>query len=186
MKVIKTFGTVLVLGLISLTSQSVAGVFELGGAYSMSRSNYNAGSYTKTDSFSLTLGYYFTEDSELQFMYQDSRTHNFVDKVQDITYRDRTYSMNLLYYMFEKETAVRPYFRVGLGQLNRDATGSYQGGYSPPGRLDQVSVIGGLGIKMRIGGRFGLKAEAISYLTGGNISTWQDNVTLNIGGSFYF
>jgi hypothetical protein len=176
----------IILSVLLRASSAFAGVFELGGTYAYTRSNYNAGSYTVTNSYSASLGYYFTEDSELQFSYQDTRTHNYVEKVQDINYRDRVYSMNLLYYLFEKETAIRPYFRVGLGQLNRDATGSYQGGYSPPGRLDQVSVIGGLGLKMRLGGRFGLKAEMTSYLTGGNIATWQDNITINFGGSFYF
>ena len=167
-------------------TQAKAGIFELGGAYSVNRSNYNAGSFSKTTSYSASLGYYFTEDSEFQFSYQDTTTHNYVQNVQDITYRDRVYSLNLLYYLFEKETAVRPYFRIGVGQLNRDATGTYAGNYSPPGRLDQVSVIGGLGLKMRLGNRFGLKAEATSYLSGGNISTWQDNLTFNIGGSVYF
>lgn len=185
MKIKKTFGWAIILLILGVHSAQ-AGVFELGGAFSIERSNYNGGSYNLTRSYSASLGYYFTEDSELEFMYQDSTTHNVVQGVQDLTYRDRVYSLNMLYYFFEKETAVRPYFRVGVGQLNRDATGTYTGGYSPPGRLDQVSVIGGLGFKMRISHRFGLKAEATTYLTGGNISTWQDNVTLNVGGSFYF
>jgi hypothetical protein len=186
MRTIKTIGLGLALFLLTQTVSASAGVFELGGAFSYQRSNYNAGSYSIVKSFSTSLGYYFTEDSELEFMYQDTNTRNYVKDAQDITYRDRTYSMNLLYYLFDKETAIRPYFRVGLGQLNRDATGSYAGGYAPPGRLDQVSVIGGIGLKMRISNRFGFKAEATSYLTGGNISTWQDNVLLNFGGSFYF
>lgn len=176
-------------GLLILTltsSTAFAGVFELGGAFSVNRSKYNAGSFSKTTSYSASLGYYFTEDSELQFSYQDTTTHNFVEGAQDIQYRDRVYSMNLLYYLFAKETPVRPYFRIGLGQLNRDATGTYTGGYKPPGRLDQVSVIGGLGFKMRLGSQFGLKTEATSYLTGGDIKTWEDNLTFNIGGSFYF
>jgi hypothetical protein len=52
--------------------------------------------------------------------------------------------------------------------------------------LDQVSVIGGLGFKMKISQQLALKAEATSYLTGGSIGSWQDNLTLNIGGAFYF
>jgi len=185
MKTVKTIGWGILLFILS-ANPVLAGVFDLGGSYSFEKDSYNAGSYTVTRSYSVTFGYYFTQDSELQFMYQDTTTHDFVQSVQDITYRDRVYSLNLLYYLFQRETPVRPYFRIGVGQLNRDASGHYEGGYSPPGRLDQVSVIGGLGFKVRLSNRFGMSAEAISYLIGGNLSTWEDNITLNIGGSFYF
>jgi outer membrane protein W len=164
-----------------------AGVFEVGGGFSLSRSNYNSGSYTKTTSYQASLGYYFSQDSELEFSYQDSTTRNFVDKVQDITYRDRVYSLNLLYHFFDEKAKVKPFVRIGLGQLNRDATGTYEGGaFSPPGRLDQISVIGGFGVKARITDRVGFRADATTFLSGGNISTWQDNFTLNFGGSFFF
>lgn len=164
-----------------------AGVFELGGGISYNRSNYNGGSYNRTTAYSLSLGYYFSQDSEIEFMYQDSTTKNFVPNVQDLTYRDRVYSMNFLYYLFDDQAQFKPFFRFGVGQLNRDATGTYQNGaFTAPGRLDQLSVILGAGIKARVGARVGLKAEATTYLTGGSISTWQDNITLNIGGSFFF
>ncbi len=168
-------------------TSSDAGVFELGGGFSLNRSNYNAGAYTRTTSYSLSLGYYFSQDSEIEFLYQDSTTKNFVQNVQDITNRDRVYSLNLLYHLFEEKAKLKPFFRIGFGQLNRDATGTYQNGaFTAPGRLDQLSVIGGLGFKARITQQVGFRAEAITYLTGGNISTWQDNVTINIGGSFFF
>lgn len=170
-----------------LPAPAVAGVFELGGAFSYSNSKYNGGSYNRTTSYSLSLGYYFSQDSEIEFMFQDSTTKNFVPNVQDLTYRDRVYSMNFLYYLFDDKAKFKPFFRFGVGQLNRDATGTYQGGaFTAPGRLDQLSVILGTGIKARVGERVGLKAELTSYLTGGSISTWQDNITLNIGGSFFF
>jgi hypothetical protein len=164
-----------------------AGVFELGGGFSLNRSNYNGGSYNRTTAYSATLGYYFSQDSEIEFMYQDSSTRNFVPDVQDLTYRDRVYSLNFLYYLFDDQAATKPFFRIGVGQLNRDATGNYENGaFTAPGRLDQLSVILGAGIKARLGSRFGLKAEATTYLTGGAISSWQDNISLSIGGSLYF
>lgn len=165
---------------------ALGGVFELGGGFSLNKTTYNAGSFTKSRSYSGTLGYYFTQESELEFMYQDSTTQNYVEGVEDVTYHDRIYSLNLVYYMMsEEESSIRPYFRGGLGQLNRDASGNING-VAAPGRLDQVSAILGLGVKAKISARFGFKAEATTYLTGGNISTWQDNLNLNIGGSFFF
>ncbi len=163
-----------------------AGVFELGGGYSYSNNSYNGGSFTSTKSYSTTFGYFFTQDSEVEFMYQDTTNQEFVTNVQDITYRDRVYSVNFLYHFMDEKDAFRPYVRSGVGQLNRDATGSYSGGYAPPGRLDQVTVIGGIGFKAKIIGQFGVKGEAISYLVGGGISTWKDNISINFGGSFYF
>jgi hypothetical protein len=162
------------------------GVFEVGSGFSYSHSAYNAGSTSSMKSWNASLGYYFTQDSQVMFSYQDTITRDFVPNVQDIQYRDRVYSVNLVYHLLGEASVVRPYLRAGVGQLNRDATGTYEGGFSPPGRLDQVTVIGGLGLKIRITQQVAFKAEATSYLTGGRVSTWQDNFAVNIGGSVYF
>jgi outer membrane protein W len=161
-------------------------VFETGTGYSYRQSSYNGGAYTRTKAWNATFGYFFTQDSEVEFVYSDSTTHEFVPNVQDIQYRDRVYSLNLVYHFFSEADPVRPYVRGGVGQLNRDATGTYSGGFSPAGRLDQVTVIGGLGVKAKLAGQFSIRAEATSYLTGGSISTWQDNFAFSVGGSFYF
>jgi len=163
-----------------------AGVFEAGTGFSYRQSAYNGGAFTRTQSWSASFGYYFTQDSEVEFDYQDSTTHEFVPNVQDIQYRDRVYSLNLVYHFLEQNAPFRPFVRAGVGQLNRDATGTYTGGFSPAGRLDQVTVIGGLGFKAKIAGQFAIKCEATSYLTGGSIATWKDNIAISVGGSFYF
>ncbi len=164
-----------------------AGVYEVGGSYSWNRSNYSSGSYTWSRAYGLSFGYYFTQDSELQFSYSDTTTNTSVKDVQDANYRDRVYSMNLVYHLFEEQSSFRPYFRLGVGQLNRDTTVNYvSAGYSTSGRLDQVSVIGGLGFKFKLSSQISLKSEATSYLTGGSIGSWQDNLSYSIGGAFYF
>lgn len=172
--------------LLSLFQNAQAGVFELGGAFAYTHNSYNGGSYTWTKSISGSFGYYFTQESEIEFSYQDTTNKEVVPGVQDLLYEDRVYSVNFLYHLFEDEARFKPYFRAGVGQLNRDATGTLSGGYSPPGRLDQVTVIGGLGIKAKISKQLGLKTEFTTYLSGGSVSTWKDNVTFNFGGSFYF
>ncbi len=172
--------------LLFVSFDAQAGVFETGTGYSYRQSSYNGGAYTRMKSWNASFGYFFTRDSEVEFVYQDSTTDEFVPNVQDIRYRDRVYSLNLVYHFFSEGDPVRPYVRTGVGQLNRDATGTYTGGFSPAGRLDQVTVIGGLGIKAKIIGQFSIRAEATSYLTGGSIATWQDNIALSVGGAFYF
>jgi hypothetical protein len=165
---------------------SQAGIFELSGGYALTRSTYNGGSYTHETSWTASFGFYFTEESEFELMYQDTKTNDYVPGVQNTTNRDRVYSANLLFHLAAKDAWVKPYVRGGIGQLNRDATGTYEGGYAPPGQMDEVTVIGGLGIKMKINDRFGAKAEAVTYLQGGSISTWQDNLNVTVGGSIYF
>ena len=185
-RLITLFGVMAILASTLASSSALAGVFELGGSFSYQHNSYNGGSYTSTKSYSASFGYYFTADSEVEFSYQDSTSNEYVPSVQDITYRDRVYSINFVYYLLDDKSRIRPYVRAGVGQLNRDATGSYQGGYSPPGRLDQVTVIGGLGLKAKLTDHFGLKAEAVTYLAGGSLSTFQDNIVISVGGSFYF
>jgi hypothetical protein len=163
-----------------------AGVFETSLGYSYSKSTYNGGSFNSSHSWNGAIGYFFTQDSQVQFSYQDTRTAEFVPNVQDLLYRDRVYSLNLMYHLMSEGAPVRPFLRFGVGQLNRDATGSYQGGFSPPGRLDQVTVIGGVGMRVKLSSRFGLKIDGTSYLSGGRVSTWKDNFNLSLGGSFYF
>ena len=180
---------ILLLGLIGLgfSTHARAGVFELGGSYAYQKSTYNAGSYTWSQRWSGSLGYYFSQDSELELMYQDSLNKNYQLGVQDITYHDRVYSMNLLYYLMGQEAAIKPYFRIGGGQLNRDETGTYVGSnFSPPGRLDEITVILGFGLKAKVNSRISIKLDATSYLSGGAVSSWKDNLAISIGGSFYF
>jgi hypothetical protein len=179
---------IIILGLMTtaFSSRASAGVYELGGQFSYQHNTYNGGAFTYTRMYAANLGYYFTEDSEVEFSYQDSTNEDYQPGVQDITYRDRVYSLNFLYHLFEEKSAIRPYFRVGIGQLNRDQTGTYAGGFQPGGTLDQVTVIGGFGIKAKIIGRFSLKAEATTYLLNGAVSSWRDNLAVSIGGSVYF
>ena len=168
------------------SSSAHAGVFELGGTFSYQHNTYAGGTFTWTRMYTASFGYYFTADSEVEFSYQDSTNETYEPSVQDITYRDRVYSFNFLYHLLDEKDWFRPYFRAGLGQLNRDATGWYQGGYSPAGRLDQVTVIAGIGFKAKIVSQFSFKAEATTYLSGGSVSSWKDNIQINIGGSYFF
>jgi len=168
------------------TNASHAGVFELGTGFSWQRSNFGNDAYTWLRRYSVSFGYYFTEDSVFSFSYQDSTTKTFVPNVQDTTFRDQVYSLDVSYLFMDQGDTLRPYIKGGIGQLNRDASGTYAGGQRPPGRTDQITAIIGAGIKARISQRFGLKAEAVSYMVGGAISSWKDNLALSFGGSYFF
>lgn len=179
---------ILILSLLSFFpfDLAYAGIFELGAGFSLTRSNYGDGAYTSSRRYSFSLGYYFTADSELEFSFQDSVQKTVVPGVQDVTFHDQVYSLDLNYYFLDEAAMFRPFIKGGVGQLNRDATGTYSGGYSPPGRTDQLSAVLGAGVKAKLSQRLGLKAEVNTYLVGAAISTWKDNLALIIGGSLFF
>jgi len=162
-----------------------AGVFELAGSFDWNRSQYAQGSYTWTRSWAASFGYFITPDSEIQVSFSDTTNRSYEPGLQDISYEDRVYSLNLIYYLFSDTSIIRPYFRGGVAQLNRTEGGTVDG-VAVPSELDQLSVIGGIGLKVKIVEKFSIKAEATSYLTGGAIGSWQDNLTANIGVAFYF
>jgi hypothetical protein len=164
---------------------ALAGMFESGGSLGYQRSNYGGGSFTWTRRYSATFGYYFTQDSQVEFMYQDSTTRTFVKDVQDVQFRDRVYSINLVHQFFRNER-ISPFIRAGIGQLNRDASGTYQGGFSPPPRVDSVTGILGAGIKIRVTQGFSLKVDATTFLAGGAIGTWNDNFAVSFGASVFY
>jgi hypothetical protein len=56
----------------------------------------------------------------------------------------------------------------------------------PPRRLDSLTVVLGAGMRLFIIKNFAIRSEATSYLTGGSIRSYKDNVAVNIGGSIYF
>ena len=119
----------LVLLYMVLADFATAGVFELGSGFSLNRSNYNDGSYTFTRRYSASFGYYFTQESEVEFTFQDSTTKTVVTGVQDVTFHDQVFSLDFSYHFLQEESPVRPFLKIGLGQLNRDAKGTYSGGY---------------------------------------------------------
>ena len=172
--------------IITIPQFSHAGLFELGSGFALNRSNYEDGSYTWTRRYSFSFGYYFTQDSELEFTFQDSVTRTVVTGVQDVSFHDQVFSLDLNYYFLDEEAMFRPFVKGGVAQLNRDATGSYSGGYRPPGRTDQLSAILGAGAKVKLNQHLGLKAEFSTYLTGASIATWKDNLALMLGISFFF
>ncbi len=94
--------------------------------------------------------------------------------------------MNVVQSLTSKNAVVQPYLKLGAGQLNRDATGTYAGGASPPVLYDSLTVILGTGLRFFVMRDFALKAELTTYINGGVLSTWQDNFHFNGGFSFYF
>jgi hypothetical protein len=170
--------------LIPKTASAQYGEVSLQGSYS--RSNYSETSYQWTRTWVASVGYNFGMTTGIEFEYRSSTVRTFVEHLQDTTFHDQVYSLNLMVGILSAQSSVQPYFKVGIGQLNRDAEGTYSGGGRPPAIYDSLTVVLGVGTKIFFSRKFSVTFEGTSYLSGGNIGSWKDNFAFSTGLSVYF
>jgi hypothetical protein len=132
------------------------------------------------------MGYEFTEKTEFEFSFQESTDRTHIESYEDTTFVDRVYSVNIVQSLVGKTSMFQPYLKAGVGQLNRDATGTYGSGAVPISRVDAVTGVVGGGFRLYFTRTIALRGEGISYLTGGDIDTWQDNWATSLGLSVVF
>lgn len=176
---------VLVLLISMLPLQAVAGAFELSAGFNFNRSNYTASDYSWTRRWGASIGYHFTDTSEVEIAFQDITDRTSIRNYQDTTFHDQVYSANWVQAFAGKNAAIQPYIKVGIGQLNRDASGSYANGASPPLLVDSLTGVLGAGLRLYLTRGFGIRAEGTTYLTGASIGTWQDNFSVSFGVSLF-
>jgi hypothetical protein len=175
----------LVLCLFPFAAQA-AGYFELSGGAFYTKSTYSSTDYNWVRRYGATFGYHLTETSEIEFTFQDVTDRTVITGFEDTTFHDQIYGVDWNQALTPKGSAIQPYVKAGIGQLNRTATGEYAGGVSPPLEVDQVTGIAGVGLRIYLTRQCGLRGEVISYLTSGGISTWNQNISTTLGVSIYF
>lgn len=162
--------------------------FEFSLGFSFSRQNYSSASggdnYTSNRRWGTSIGYYFSELTEVEFGYQEVTDRTRIVGFEDTTFFDRIYSVNWVQSFTRKTSALQPYVKVGVGQLNRDASGTYSNGLSPNPQIDSLTGILGAGMRIYLTRSFAIRVEGVSYLTGGSIQTFKDNYSTTIGASF--
>jgi hypothetical protein len=166
--------------------RAAAGTFEYSLGFSFNRSNYSDDDFSWNRRWGTSLGYHFNDRSEVEFAYQDIVDRTRIDGYEDTTFHDQIYSFNWVQNLLDKNSAFQPYVKLGLGQLNRSATGNYAGGASPPSLVDSVTVVLGGGLRLYLTRAFALRFEATSYLSGGSVRTWKDNIGVQFGTSIFF
>ena len=145
------------------------------------RSNYGLDSYSWTRTLSGAVGLMVFPISELEVSYQDSLTRTHIVDYQDTSYHDQVYSLNWVQSVFPRRFFIQPFVKAGIGQLNREAFGSYANGARPPSRIDSVTGVLGAGLKIFFGRIIAIRTEATSYVDGGDFRTWQDNISITAG-----
>lgn len=178
---------ILAVGIIALSNSAFAGPFEFSVGFSFNKSNYGDANYSWSRRYGGSIGYYFTERSQIEIAYQDVWDRTKIDGFEDTTFHDKIYSADWVQNLTGRDFPVQPYFKLGIGQLNRNATGSYNGGTSsPPAEVDSLTVIVGAGLRLYLTRAFAVRTEATTYLTGGAIGTYKDNVAFTFGVSLFF
>ncbi len=165
---------------------ALAGTFEFSLGGSFNQSNYGGGNYSWDRRWGGSIGYYFLALSQVELSFQDVTDRTNISGYEDTTFHDQIFSLNWVQSLAGKTFPLQPYVKAGIGQLNREATGNYASGASPPRTVAQLTGIVGAGLRVYITRAFAIRGEATSYLVGGNISTWQDNFALNLGISLAF
>ena len=170
---------------VAIPDRAAGATIEVSSGFSFTQSTYSEGSYSWTRVWGATFGYNLTELTQIEFSYQDVTDRTHLPNYQDTTFYDRIYSVDWSQAFAGKNTAFQPYVKVGLGQLNREATGSYANGVSPPEVLDSVMGVLGGGVKLYLTRNLGIRTEVTSYLTGGSIRSWKDNTKFTVGFSLF-
>ncbi len=175
--------TALLVGMTS--SEARAERFEMSAGFSFNRTNFSPGNFSWNRRWGGSFALRFSSVSSIEFSIQDVVDRTKIIGFEDTQFHDKVYSVNWVQNLFTFAW-FQPYFKIGGGQLNREATGTYANGASPNPRTDSVTVVLAAGSRILVTRGFGLRVEALSYLTGGSISTYRDNVGLTVGGSVSF
>jgi hypothetical protein len=161
-----------------------AGTIELSLGGSYTHSTYTNTDYEWSRRYGASAGYYLTSMTELEFSYQDSVDRTKITNFEDTTFHDQVYGLTVSQSFFDKTSWFQPYVKVGIGELNRDASGVYVGGTSPPQTEDNVTGILGAGLKLYITKAFGFRGEFTSYIVSGQ--SWTNNLSATFGFSVFF
>jgi len=163
-----------------------AGAFELGFGFFFTRNDYGDGNFSWDRRWGSSFGYHFNEHNEVELAFQDEYTRNLISGLEDTAFHDRVISLNWVQSLLGKDYAVQPYLKLGVGQLIRDASGSYATGIPVPEEVDSLTGVLGAGMRIYLTRTFALRAEATTYLVGGSLRTWKDNYGVQFGASIFF
>ncbi len=169
-----------------LPTSALAGYWDASVGFNYNRSEYAGGSFTWSRRLGGSLGYNFSDSSTLEVAYQKSYERNHYQGFEDSFYRDEVYSTNLVWNLFGRESQIQPYFKVGVGQLNRKATINDSAGRVQNQILNQLTGVVGAGLRLRLTPTFGIRMEGTSYLAGGKLSSWKNNFGATFGISLFF
>ncbi|OFZ80691.1 MAG: hypothetical protein A2583_10510 [Bdellovibrionales bacterium RIFOXYD1_FULL_53_11] len=163
-----------------------AGTFEVSLGFSFNQRVYSEDSKTWSRKWGASLGYNFSDYFGVEIAFQDAVERNNIAHYENTTFHDRVYSASWMQYFVNRKFPVQPYVKLGVGLLNREATGTYWYGASPPLKVDSITGIGALGLRIYITRYFAIRTEISTYLAGGYLRKWKDHIDYTLGVSVFF
>ena len=118
----------IVLGFFAMSiapEKAAAKGLEVSFGFSFNRSNYSDTNFSWNRRWGASLGYELTELTELELSFQDVVDRTSFAGYEDTRFHDQIFSINWVQNLLGKNAGIQPYAKVGVGQLNRDAEGSY-------------------------------------------------------------
>lgn len=151
------------------------------GAY-YSRQNYgeNEG-YAYNRRWSLSVQYRISDMSSIEAYYSQSYSASHLTGLRDTTIEDQVYSLNWVQSIVSSVNRFVPYFKAGIGNLERVATQSDQIFGTSATSFKSLSAVLGLGLMIRVVERLSVRGEATTYLPDARLSEWKNNYSLNFG-----
>jgi hypothetical protein len=174
------------LALTQIPFDCLAGTTEVSVGLGFNRSQYGAVGNSWSRRWTASIGYNFTEITGIELSYQNSTDVTSLPGYQETQLIDQMYSIDWTQALMPRGWPFQPYFKVGIGQLNRDATGYYPNGTTPLARTDSLSGVLGFGVKFYLTKNIAVRGELTSYMPAANINTIYDNISFNGGLSFMF
>jgi hypothetical protein len=170
----------------ALTSEAATSSkdFQIQGNYSFQQNSYGGDHTTTMQRWGGAIGYAIFSRSEILLSYQVSWYRVKILPIEDSLYTDTLFSMEWQQYFLPLSIPFQPYVKLGGGALEREAFGyRFEDDLVP--RVQNLTAILGLGVRWMMSQALGLKFEANSYLAGGMIRTWKENLGVSVGCMLY-
>lgn len=167
------------------SSLARAGLFELSATYNYDKTSYSPTNSTAKQSVTGGLGYFFWEMSALELNYTQGESNQITPEYNAYQVF-KAYGLGLLITLASRESAFKPYIKLGGVYLIKDATIYIPNFPATTAHQEGLAPQAALGFKLMLSQRLALKVG----LTGQTSPLNQENTTYDLEGvvglSFYF
>lgn len=143
--------------------KTYAGFVEVGASANYHTSTINATNFTVSESYTGSLGYYFTESSALEFSYTNGFSKSVTDESNTRAYYT-VYGIDFILTLGAKDTVFRPYVKAGGAQIYKEIR-YQQRGYDPLPAIKSCGVApsAGAGFRLLLSQNLALKVGAETW-----------------------
>lgn len=148
--------------LLGLPKTALAGMFELGASSSYRSSTITKDNYSKQESYTGSLSYYFTEATAIELSYTQGFARA-VGRDNNVSWETRAYftvyGADFILTIGAKDSFIRPYLKAGAAYVYKEIYYRQEGlDPLPPVRSAGVAPSGGIGFRLLLADNFTIRA----------------------------